>query len=40
MLTSTKAKIDRAKKHLAELSAEIAAYHGRNPYRIVIDKDV
>jgi hypothetical protein len=37
LLASTRSKIDRAKKHFADLSVEISAYHGRNPYRIVID---
>jgi hypothetical protein len=39
LLVGTKLKINRAKKHLAELSAEISAYHGRNPYRIISDKE-
>jgi hypothetical protein len=39
LLASTNSKINRAKKHLAELEAEIAAYHRGNPYHIVTDKD-
>jgi len=39
LLASTLAKIDRAKKHLGELTGEIGAFHARNPYRIMIDKD-
>ena len=39
LLSSTYAKINRAKKHLADLSAEITAYVGRNPYRIFVDTD-
>lgn len=39
LLASPLAKIDRAKKHLGDLAGEISAFHARNPYRIVIDKD-
>lgn len=39
LLSSTEAKIARAKKHLAELEVEVAAFHGRNPYRIETDRN-
>ncbi len=38
LLAGTKSKIGRAKKHLADLGAEISAYHGRTPYRIISDR--
>ena len=38
-LFSAQAKIRRAKRHLSDLSAEVSAYHGRNPYSIVSDMD-
>jgi hypothetical protein len=37
LLTSSKAKIDRADKHLAELVSEISGFHARQPYYLVED---
>jgi hypothetical protein len=37
-LSSARIKIDRAKKHLADINAAIAAFEARNPFYVEIDK--
>ncbi len=34
-LLGVRVKVDRAKKHLADLDTEIREYHARNPYAII-----
>lgn len=38
-LSGVKAKINRAEKHLADLHAEIAAFHRSVPYEILTEED-
>lgn len=38
-LASPKAKVGRAKKHLADLQIDVSAYHRRQPYRIETDRE-
>lgn len=39
LLVSARLKVDRAKKHLSDLQAEITGFHARNPYCIICDAE-
>jgi hypothetical protein len=39
VLAGPRIKIERAKRHIRDLEAEIAAFHGRGPYEIVAYDD-
>lgn len=39
LLSSTRAKVNRAEKHFRDLSTEVSAYLDKHPYRIVCDMD-
>jgi hypothetical protein len=39
VFTGPRLKVQRAKKHIADLNREIATYKGLNPYELVVDRD-